>query len=251
MRIAIDWPAKGREFAILVAIGTFLTFIGPFGSSASGDQWWRLWLFWTGVIVTGGIIGEFVSAVLKQLFAKLPMLVQLAVIALVMAVIMTPVVALFGMLIGDPFPLSYWPELFGGVFVISAFMTGIGVLMDKALSEEPEAKPDNPSDIQARFLMRLPPAFRAAKLHAVESEDHYLRVHTDKGSELILMRLADAVRELEGSGGLQTHRSWWVAGDAVKEVKRQNGRLVLVTHGDVDVPVSRTYAKLVREAGLS
>ena len=251
MRIAIDWPAKGREFAILVAIGTFLTFIGPFGSSASGDQWWRLWLFWTGVIVVGGLIGNIVSAVLKQLMDKWPTLLQLAVIALVMSVIMTPIVALFGGLIGDPFPLSQWPGLFGGVFIISAFMTGIGFLMDRALNDEPEDKSDDPSEIQARFLMRLPPAFRTAKLHAVESEDHYLRVHTDKGSELILMRLADAVRELEGSGGLQTHRSWWIAGDAVKDVKRQNGRLVLVTHGDVDVPVSRTYAKAVKEAGLS
>lgn len=251
MRIAIDWPAKGREFAILVAIGTFLTFIGPFGSSASGDHWWRLWLFWTGVIVTGGLIGEFVSAFLMPLMAKLPMLVQLLVIALVMSVIMTPIVAMFGLLIGDPFPLSYWPELFGGVFVISAFMTGFGFLMGKALNDEPEGKPDDPSEITARFLMRLPPAFRAAKLHAVEAEDHYLRVHTDKGSELILLRLADAVRELEGSGGLQTHRSWWIAGDAVKDVKRQNGRLVLVTHGDVDVPVSRTYARAVKEAGIA
>ena len=51
----------------------------------------------------------------------------------------------------------------------------------------------------------------AAELYAIESEDHYLRVHTSAGQELILMRLADAVRELAGVEGLQTHRSWWVA----------------------------------------
>lgn len=47
-------------------------------------------------------------------------------------------------------------------------------------------------------------------------EDRYLRIHTDGGSDLILMRLRDAVGELAGADGLQVHRSFWVARAAVR-----------------------------------
>ena len=40
------------------------------------------------------------------------------------------------------------------------------------------------------------------------------------------MRLSDAVEELEGLEGAQTHRSWWVARDAVRGVERGDGRAI-------------------------
>jgi DNA-binding LytR/AlgR family response regulator len=83
----------------------------------------------------------------------------------------------------------------------------------------------------------------------VESEDHYLRVHTSAGSELILMRLADAVRELSGIEGLQTHRSWWVAKQGLADVVKGDGKLVLKLKSGAEAPVSRTYLKAVKDAG--
>jgi DNA-binding LytR/AlgR family response regulator len=68
-----------------------------------------------------------------------------------------------------------------------------------------------------KFLERLPLKLRGAEVWAVEAEDHYLRLHTSKGQDLILMRLADAVAELEGIEGAQVHRSWWVARDAITD----------------------------------
>ncbi|MBU3970468.1 MAG: LytTR family transcriptional regulator DNA-binding domain-containing protein, partial [Alphaproteobacteria bacterium] len=81
------------------------------------------------------------------------------------------------------------------------------------------------------------------------SEDHYLRIHTDRGSDLILMRLSDALVELEGLEGAQTHRSWWVAKDAVRGVSRGDGRATLTLEGGIAAPVSRRYAKALRETG--
>ena len=100
------------------------------------------------------------------------------------------------------------------------------------------------------FLERLPAKYRGAALYAVSSEDHYLRVHTDRGEELILMRLSDAMRELEGADGLQTHRSWWVARDGVAEVARENGRQKIVLKSGVEAPVSRSFAAEVKAAIL-
>ena len=90
---------------------------------------------------------------------------------------------------------------------------------------------------------------RGAALYAVEAEDHYLRVHTDRGSDLILMRLSDAVSELEGIEGAQTHRSWWVAKDAVADVSRGDGRATLVLKDGAHAPVSRTFARALRAEG--
>ena len=94
---------------------------------------------------------------------------------------------------------------------------------------------------------------RGARLIAVQAEDHYLRLHTDRGSDLILMRLSDALTELEGLEGAQTHRSWWAAKSAVASVARGDGRAALTLDGgpggELVVPVSRRYAKALRDAG--
>ena len=106
-----------------------------------------------------------------------------------------------------------------------------------------------PGDPPAAFLKRLPSKLRGAELHAVEAQDHYLRLHTSRGSDLILMRLSDALDELEGLDGTRTHRSWWVARDAVRGVRRDSGRVFLTVPGGVEAPVSRTYLAVLREEG--
>ncbi len=80
-------------------------------------------------------------------------------------------------------------------------------------------------------------------------EDHYLRIHTALGSDLILLRLRDALGELGPGRGRQVHRSWWVAEGAIASVDRTAGRLVLVLRNGLRVPVSKTYRDQVKESG--
>ncbi len=93
-----------------------------------------------------------------------------------------------------------------------------------------------------RLRARLSSSFTGDIL-ALESEDHYVRVHGLRGSELLLMRLRDAIAEMDGLPGEQTHRSWWVARDAVAgvhargracEIKLTNGERALVARDSVD-----------------
>lgn len=81
-----------------------------------------------------------------------------------------------------------------------------------------------------------------ARLVAFEAEDHYLRVRTEAGSALVLMRLGDALEALSGLDGFRTHRSWWVARTAVEAVRWKGGRGVLTLSDGASAPVSRTYA---------
>ena len=73
---------------------------------------------------------------------------------------------------------------------------------------------------------------------ALQAEDHYVRIHTDKGSDLILMRLADATAQMGSIPGARTHRSWWVSKSAVKSVRRDNGRVALILTNDTEVPIA-------------
>ena len=140
-------------------------------------------------------------------------------------------------------PVRRW---LGVTLVMTTGMTTL-MMLARERSIETHAAPAGAAP--PRFLDRLPLKLRGGLLYAVQAEDHYLRLHTSKGQDLILLRLSDAVAELEGIEGAQTHRSWWVAKDAVEAAKRGDGRAVLTLKGGVEVPVSRAYARGLREAG--
>lgn len=79
------------------------------------------------------------------------------------------------------------------------------------------------------------------QIAALEAEDHYVRVHTEGGSELIHYRFADAVHEQRGREGLQVHRSYWVSKAAIESIVRRGRSFDIVLKGGKRVPVGQTY----------
>jgi hypothetical protein len=152
---------------------------------------------------------------------------------------------------------GWWWVQFGYVLVISGLLTTGGWALDRLGEKSPAAAtpsgnpaaPTTPSAVPVVFADRLPAKFRAGAIYAVSAEDHYLRVHTSAGETMILMRLADAIRELAALEGLQTHRSWWVARQGLADVSRGDGKVTLKLKSGVEAPVSRANLKVVREAG--
>ena len=116
-----------------------------------------------------------------------------------------------------------------------------------APAEPPQVR--TPEAVAAAFVARVVPRLRDGRLLALEAEDHYLRVHTDRGSDLVLMRLRDAVAELAGVPGLQVHRSFWVAEAGVAQVVRRGQSWQVLMAGGLAVPVSRNYGASLRAAG--
>ena len=97
--------------------------------------------------------------------------------------------------------------------------------------------------------MRLSARRRTTRLIALEAEDHYVRVHTDAGSELLTMRFSDALAELALAHGHRLHRSWWAAADAIEGIRwRRSGGEARLSGGLV-APVSRSFAVALKEAG--
>jgi DNA-binding LytR/AlgR family response regulator len=108
---------------------------------------------------------------------------------------------------------------------------------------EPAPKKDT---TRIPLLLRLKPANRGLPLHLTVS-DHYTEVTTTLGRELILLRFTDALGELGSVPGLQVHRSHWVADAHVVGIVRDNGRIAIQLGDGTEVPVSRTYAAVVRQ----
>lgn len=239
-----------RAVIISGVAGLFLGLAGAFGSGALPLAP-RL-LYWIGLMVGGSGLGVAITEASFKIFRRRRW-VAFAAGALVISLIYTGIVWLLNLLVFGPndpemrdHPIRVALELFPMVLAVSVVL---GLVHWMAEQHAARALAAAEPTVQPRFLERLPLRLRGAEIHAVQSEDHYLRIHTDRGSDLILMRLSDAIAELEGLEGAQTHRSWWVARAAVIDVRRSDGRASLTLKSGAEAPVSRSYAPALRQAG--
>jgi len=229
------------ELALLIVAGVFVGLIGPYGSAEipTGPRI----AYWLILIVGGGVIGiAFDAAIGRRLKGFWPRLA-------IDSVLMTPFVSLLVIVVahlmfGAPLNSRRFARLGFEVFILS-----MAVMALRQLAWRKPAMPAPPAEPSDAFRQRLSAKRREAKLLAVEAEDHYLRVHTDAGCELITARFGDAIEELSGWPGFRTHRSWWVAACAIDGVRWSRGRGELRLTSGLVVPVSRSQAQSLKTAG--
>ena len=214
------------EVALLVAAGVFMGLLGPFGTDRTPYQWRAL--YWAILIIGGGAIGIAIDvAVARRLRRFWPRLAA-------DSVLMTPGLTIL------PFQ----------VFVISLGVTALRLLTWR----EAEVRIETPAetaeaDPTQTFRKRLSARRRGARLVAIKAEDHYLRVYTDAGEELVTARFADALAELAAAPGFRTHRSWWVAASAIESVRWRRGSGEARLGEGLVAPVSRREAAALKMAG--
>ena len=102
------------------------------------------------------------------------------------------------------------------------------------------------SNQHPQFFKRLSPAV-GRDIVCLKVSGHYVEVTASGGSDVILMRLADAVDALGGMG-MQVHRSYWASFDHMQRLVRREGRVLLRLTDGREIPVSRPYLKAVRAA---
>lgn len=102
-----------------------------------------------------------------------------------------------------------------------------------------------------RLFDRLP-ATVTAQIVRLTINDHYVVVILDDDTEhRILMRLTDAIREMDGVPGFNTHRSHWVSRDHITRRLREGQRDYLLLSDGARVPISKTYQPAVAAAGFA
>ncbi|MCG2583606.1 LytTR family DNA-binding domain-containing protein [Massilia sp. TS11] len=247
-----------RQGLLVLALGLLFAAFGPFGTYA--DLGWEARLgYWVGLMLLAWGASVLVAQALAPL-ALAPWL-RFALVCLLAALPVTLAVAWVEALLRlrQAVPPRVMPRVYVSVvgveLLLLALLTRLRwdlgpLLLARTAAPAPTPAAADASAVEAApapFLARIPPHL-GSELLALEAEDHYLRVHTARGSDLILMRLGDALRELPPALGLQVHRSWWVAHAAVRAQRRVGGKWVLELAGGLQVPVSRSWQAAVRAA---
>jgi hypothetical protein len=256
----MHFPLLLTQLATTLALALCFAVLGPFGTYTDLSVPMR-YAYWIGLVLVGYLNILLAAHAVVALRPGLRHRWALMAVTLVSSVPTTLAVAWVESVtrLSHPVPLSVFPSLYGTVALVQLlvvlFLTRLQPSLSALLLRRQgdaagpvEPAPDAPAPAPAPAFHRRIPAHLGQDLLALTAEDHYLRVITGAGSDLILMRLSDALAELGEQAGLQVHRSWWVAHGAVAALSRDGGRLSVMLTNGLEVPVSRTYAAAVRAA---
>ena len=231
---------KDRKFyGFLAVVILILALSGPFGTLEHYNALERL-AYWAIIAPTTYILASGVATLvtISLLRKKLNSWLAYAAGGTSAGIVVGIFVWLFGVFLDQSFGRSLL-----GLFTAMTYTIPItiGVTLLFKLSEKPsEVAESNSPDV--RFFERIPKHL-GRDLISLNSQDHYVKVTTSMGSELILMRLSDAIMELEGFDGLQPHRSWWIAKKHVKQINTVNNKKSIeLSNGEI-VPISRAKIK--------
>jgi len=242
--LASNWA---RTLVVVLLVGAVLALAGAFHTGEIPLV--PRFAYWLTLATGGAVLGRYgARRIVPRAWWETRPIVVIGVMTLLIGLPMTLAAAVGSNWIrrGELGLWEVWDVLPATLATTAALIVLAFLVQSRAAVETHEAPKGAPPP---RFLSRLPAGLAGAELLAVEAEDHYLRLHTSRGDDLILMRLADALVELEGIEGARTHRSWWVARHAVASAERAEGRATLTLAGGLKAPVSRAYVKPLREAG--
>lgn len=239
-----EWRMHLRHKTTLLALGAagaVLGIAGPFGTEALMPMVPRLAYWIMTVFATYGA-ASLLAMLTGLALAQSRQALKIGASGLAAGVGACLVVVLINLLSFGWMPKAQdWPGFLGTILAISMIVTiSLALVQDKS-DEDTQGPPP--------ILDRLPFDKRGA-LVALSVEDHYVRIRTLNGEEMVFMRLADAMREVGDTPGAQVHRSHWVSWEQVTSVTRQGDRAVLTMKQGPNIPVSRANIPKLREAGL-
>ena len=257
-------------FVVCLLIGTMINFVSPRVTLMMGPEE-RFW-FWIYLCLIGGA-GTFIcECVLTYLDIKWSNLSK----AFAGSVCGTITVLIPLHLFYDPAEIPSFSITVIFVWIVMVFiLTGTFILslkiqtpemaarstagtpetsprpapQDTPAARETREAPDAITEVPAKILERLPVHLQNSELYAISSEDHYVRVHTSKGDDMILMRLSDAMLETGTLEGLQIHRSWCVAKEAIEDIKPRGRTAEITLKNNIKAPVSRNRVKTLKTIG--
>lgn len=240
-------PRFGRVTILCWIVFAFLgAYAGPFGTYEY-DLGSRF-LFWSGVVVFSSLLGRLCTYLSIRTVGTSQPIATDALTVVLMTLLFTPVLYWL-----TRFFLTSKPNA-GSYLYFAQYVAIISIcvtVLRRFLAEtwrwhlttaEPETE-------QPRLTRRLPDDFQGPIVR-LTVRDHFVDVVTVAETHRIRLRFADAIDEMDTVVGYCTHRSHWVAAQAIIAVEREAGRIVLrLVNGDL-VPVSRSYKAELEEAGV-
>ncbi len=223
---------KPRNWLFGALIATCLcTIIGPFDSSSlSLPLRFLYWSCWNGfsVLLMMSVLSLLMCTGVRQYYL-------IAVIASsIFACFYSLALTLIAPRIFDSYDAFYF-ETFLDSLLISLTIFALVALATRRVSNHPK------SPILATKLEKYP----NAEILALRAQDHYVEIITSRGNELLRNSFASAVEEMYPCDGMQVHRSYWVARDAIYKIDRRKLTIKLIN--GAEIPISRRRLREIRD----
>jgi DNA-binding LytR/AlgR family response regulator len=244
-------PEMARDFGIAALLAAWVAIIGPFGNDKAGPIELRLAyhmslsvivvaLYRPGVrlgIAAGARLGmnRLLAVGLAILVISIPMSFVVSVVA----------VQFFPQLREILSPVDWYVQVVALILPIALALQVISGALRRSHVETPGGLPLSSAEAAAS-TQQLP--VNAELILAIEAEDHYLRVHTAEGSQLVYLTMANALKALEKVDGLQTHRSWWIARRCVTRISRRGRGAEIELANGIVAPVARSRMAALKAA---
>lgn len=232
------------NLGILLLSASIAAYMGPFGTFLILEPLDRT-ILWFGILAWGlGVIAVCMSAedtfmpgatFRQREYSRLVLMPP--VIIAPMYPVVTAYLAPQQMPIG-PLEALFACYLIGALVSVARFSVYFAHV---GAEPKPESGP--------RLLKRLP-RDASGPILRITGKDHFVEIVTASGRYNIRMRLTDAINEMDGVEGLLTHRSHWIAREAILDIQRDGARHYVVAKDDERIPVSRSNVSKLEEAGL-
>lgn len=232
-RAGRDWA---RDIAVAAAVGGFVGVLGPFGNYLAGSILVRI-AYWGGLFALGGVLYGAAVRLAHRLARPGPapawlLLAMLLAASGPMALVSALVARRLWPAVGETPPLVWYLQCV-------ALSVPLAAVYER-LRRRGRPAPATESAPAQRF---------GRDVLCLQMEDHYVRVHTPQGSQLVLMPMSQAIRCTQAPG-VQVHRSWWVARSAVAGVVRDGRNLRIRLLNGLEAPVARRAVARLRAEGL-
>jgi LytTr DNA-binding domain len=237
-----------HDIGLATIAGLVLGLAGPFGTYSFASIDTRL-AYWVGLLWCSLFLYSPAERVATSLSARFG-ISPLAARACALLLATFPMSALSGFVaaqVWGPATGLTRVDWYLQVLLVAGPLAAVQQLFKRRAATAVPVPPIAGTAVKPRLFARSPKL--DGQLHCLQMQDHYVRIYTSKGTDLILLRLSDAIEEATGVEGLQVHRSWWVARAAVVRVRREGQRLILRLENGIDVPVSRSAVARLRAAG--
>ena len=238
-----------RLIAETAVWGALLAVTGPFDTYGLGNFWARF-LYWAPLILVSLSLVRWIKPRITRRYPGRRIFQEFATTGLFLAIFMPFLIIWTDY--GFPEQATNrpdWGTLF--LFVIGvcvSIILGMHLVPQLFLRETSEALATEPT-VAPRLARRLPEDFQGRVLR-LSGDGHYVKVSTSEGQFEVRLRLRDAVDEMHGVPGFWSHRSHWVATEAISDWNVRKGRPVLeLSNGDV-VPVGAKYQPELEAAGF-
>jgi hypothetical protein len=127
-----------------------------------------------------------------------------------------------------PFLVIWFGAVYGYLY-----WTGARFFCSKPQGAPPQSEP--PGFLKASRLGQDAPIW------AIKAEEHYIRIWSATGTDLVRYRFADAIAELAAANGGQIHRSWWINWESAAGWRERGRALEITLCNGLLVPVSLAY----------